>query len=408
MTPGNHQDPRSTDVQDAAARTLGVVPDCSPEAVRAAFLRAVRDDDFMPGPHIRDAFDVLRGRSTLLPGSWLLEEVHWNENTRLRNAVEEFASFFFSTPVAERIKRWEELSAATLSKPGLHARIKNLEPGLQLDLATVVDRSAEVEELARLACELFILPPKARAIRRQECLVELSARTKRSGVNWRAAARRIRRVYPDIAKLAPELFLALLTPPSIHRRSARRPPLGAAPAPSTTGPNSSWWKYVLIIVVVTNVFRAISGLSTSRTGPNPPVSPVPKGAPIPSFLLDPPKIRNTPKPPRDQVERFLKSNFRTETGEFRARPLDDNELEEIFQRVTMTRDLHSDPQKRRRFAIAQLTRELIAHGVFLSNKRTNEIYDAYFEPGVPKGETHIPGTTSTPPPAPISPGTKTQ
>jgi PAS domain-containing protein len=220
MRPGDRTESLAADRARRAAEALGLGPDASPADARAAFLRRLRDADCLPPLREHEAFHFLAGRPLALR-SRLGAEVHRAEKDRLSAEIEAFARDLFAMPIPERRERWEQLIESCDGHDRLIDRLQRLKPGLKIDPAAVCDSSAGVERLARLACELFVLPSREAAIHRQAWLHELLDESGQQSVPWGKVVKRLRRRFPAIHALAPEFF-AQLAP---KRERPRRPTL---------------------------------------------------------------------------------------------------------------------------------------------------------------------------------------
>ncbi len=124
---------------------------------RAAFLRALPGHGFAPP---EAAVAALGGE---LPAGALAE--------RFAADVRAFAAAFWSLPPAERRARWEALAARAAGPAA--GWLRELRRALDERSAAPADPAAA--ELAALACELVVLPPRARAARRVAWLTEHAA-----------------------------------------------------------------------------------------------------------------------------------------------------------------------------------------------------------------------------------------
>lgn len=176
-----------------AAAALGVPPEATPAEARAAFLRRLAVENFVPPEECTAATNALA--STALP-------VGPEEAERdAREDVETFAGEFWSLPPTARRARWAELWSQYPHGPAA-ARLRGLAPGL--DVAVTPRANPEAEALAACVREWFVLPPRKRAVRRAGWRAEQAARFP---ALVRAALVVLREDMP-LARLDPGLFNA--------------------------------------------------------------------------------------------------------------------------------------------------------------------------------------------------------
>jgi hypothetical protein len=193
----------------AAESVLGLPEAASVAEVRSAFLRLLSTSEFLPGSRVRDAFDVLMGRPRP-PGAPLDEEVRAAEVARLHDRVERYAASFFDHPGHDRRAGWSELRQECAGEPLLLDRLAALEPGFEVDRAAISERHASTLTLAHEACRLFVLPPRRRAVSRQELLDDMASGARSMIDDWPRAAKRLRKRHRALAALEPELLDALI------------------------------------------------------------------------------------------------------------------------------------------------------------------------------------------------------
>src|SRR5437016_494535 len=111
-----------------AAEQLGVEVTASLTEARTALLRRLAESDFVPPPLLPQALAILEGRQAKAAEREALRE----EQERLRSEVEAFAEQFWTLPVDERRRRWEELLSACAISPALLARVRELKCGLDI------------------------------------------------------------------------------------------------------------------------------------------------------------------------------------------------------------------------------------------------------------------------------------
>ncbi len=180
------------------AELLSTRADAGPDAALSAFLRALPGDDFLPPPERAAAVNALAGASVPVGKDHDAEQL-------LRDEVAAFATNYWALPPAERLTAWSDLSRRATDERTA-GRLLALEPGLEVGADPLADPGAE--ELAALVRELFVLPPRARSIRRNTWL---AAHASNDGL-WPqvlAAFAELCRVAPDRAALDPQLGVAL-------------------------------------------------------------------------------------------------------------------------------------------------------------------------------------------------------
>jgi hypothetical protein len=189
-----------------AAEQLGVPSESPPEVCTAAFLRRLADEDFVPPPRLREAWELAaRGSSDDGPA------MRWLDTTaeaELSGRVEEFAAQFFNLPPEQRSAHWERLYADARRRHRLETRLRRLKPGLAIEFKPERALSLREAKLVQWIRELFPLPPEQRAVRRRQMLRDDGGRDIRP---WQKAAQRVGRRQRAVAALAPDLLLPLAT-----------------------------------------------------------------------------------------------------------------------------------------------------------------------------------------------------
>jgi hypothetical protein len=162
------------------------------EIVVATFLRSLPADKFVPPAERVGAANALAGTAAPVGRNPDAERL-------LGAEVDAFAAGYWDLEPAARLTRWSDLSRRGADA----ARLRELEPGLDVPVPPAVHPVAD--ELARLVRELVVLPPRARAIRRNEWLLAHAAEAEK----WRAASAALRRAAPELVELEPALRNAL-------------------------------------------------------------------------------------------------------------------------------------------------------------------------------------------------------
>jgi hypothetical protein len=212
-----------------AADQLGLDAGASADEVRAAWMRQLAEEDFVPAGEGRRALAVLLGPAETLAVRRAEEAAAAEEEERLRDEVEAFAARFWEAPPTERRARWEDLSARCAFAPALRARLGLLEPGLgAIAVPRELAEDGRVVELGRQVRDQFVLRPGPRARARQEAL----RRTRDYREDWQDASWRLRQGWPALAALGTDFLNELEAgspPPEQPERAAE--PAGSAAIP---------------------------------------------------------------------------------------------------------------------------------------------------------------------------------
>ena len=189
------------DLKARASAWLELDPGLSSDEVRPALWQRLAATHFLPDPVTHEAISILAGRQ--VGSAPALELAIPPAESRLRGAVEEFASHFFDIPVADRRDHWEAFRRAAAASPTVQERLARLAPGLTLDPGP----EPTDPRVRRLAGEILTLFPTPAAIR-PAWLREFAYRLDGDPDFKRSARRRalktLTRHYPTIARLGPE------------------------------------------------------------------------------------------------------------------------------------------------------------------------------------------------------------
>ncbi|CAN5547223.1 hypothetical protein BH11PLA2_BH11PLA2_25460 [soil metagenome] len=178
-----------------AAAELGLEPTATRADVRAAFLTRLAQENFVPAPKTLAAVCVLGGESLSLPMS------AQNARDEFEAAdLEQYLKDFWSLLPEERFERWQWLKE-TENSPQVQCELERIAPAVPMQ-ATHFESESE-NEIAVLFRNLFLMPVRARAIKRTEWLFEHSRNE-----NYRTAARKLE----SFAVLDPPFFDALENP----------------------------------------------------------------------------------------------------------------------------------------------------------------------------------------------------
>lgn len=173
---------------------LGAPATATPDEARAAFLRALPDAEFVPYTGSAAALNALAGTAVPVGDGETARET-------VRAEVAALAAGFWELDPPARRAAWEALKARTTG--GDAARLRALEPGLTV--VTDPLPNPEAEELAQLVRELFVLPPRARGLRRNEWLAVHT----RDSLRWCAAQKMLAALAPEVAALDESLAAVL-------------------------------------------------------------------------------------------------------------------------------------------------------------------------------------------------------
>jgi hypothetical protein len=255
--------------EQLAALALGLEPGTALDRARPAILRLLAAGSVMPDERTHNAIALVCGRP--IPAeSGLHADVFRMESQRLRHEVEQFLTQFFTLRPPERSARWRELVEACAGHDLLLDHLRALRPGLLAEPLEVRDRT-EVQMLAALIAKTFVLPPGARRLKSQSEARRLRSGTWREAIAWSNAASRLRRRFPTVALLEPELIAALSAP------RKRRP---KAPRQPTTEQEGRWGLLVAVLIGCAALGRL--GSEQSPQGPPHQSQPLsPAAAPFP-------------------------------------------------------------------------------------------------------------------------------
>ncbi len=287
-----------------AAEQLSVPPDSSPQETTSAFLRRLAEEDFVPPPALRMAWEIASARwpAQRSPPAWLDEP----RETELRGRIEQFAGQFFNLPPEQRKAQWERLAREAEQWPRLEIRLRRLEPGLNVDFKPLPKLGLREAKLIQLARELFPLAPEARAVRRRQLLhsnIDGDIRP------WQKAAARLRRWHREVADLAPDLLIPLATWRSTMRAAAKSSLVrgdanGSRTTFRRTSGGSRWWMVAPIMLVVSAVISELRKSTQDNPWQRPPYYSTPSAPPV--FSRD-------PDAEREKLLREIMENARNHT-----------------------------------------------------------------------------------------------
>ncbi|HEX4147978.1 MAG TPA: hypothetical protein VHY20_03280 [Pirellulales bacterium] len=174
-------------------------------AQRASLARQLQGHDFLPPTDwqalVRTVLDEHQA-----PVLTIAESLLTGRRDFLRGQVEAFCAEFFQLPPEPRRERHAELLAQCAADALLVARLRALEPGLNLDREALSGPGTpEVKTLADWILKQVVLRPHDRAIARQACL----RLTQSDPGKWAAAAQALEKLHPNVASLGPWILLQL-------------------------------------------------------------------------------------------------------------------------------------------------------------------------------------------------------
>ncbi|HEV3438683.1 MAG TPA: hypothetical protein VG122_15060, partial [Gemmata sp.] len=184
----------SMDARFRAAEVLNVPVDTTAGAATRAFMAGLPIIDFVPTGESVAALNTLVGLAVPTDAD--------NASLTLREEVEEFARRYWSLAPEDRLAAWLALNARSLDD-SIATRLLTLEAGLKLPGTPFPDSATE--RIVAIVRELYVLPHRERAIRRNEWLLANAARHKESI----AIAATIQKNQPAFAALDPVLFARL-------------------------------------------------------------------------------------------------------------------------------------------------------------------------------------------------------
>jgi hypothetical protein len=184
-----------------AAEVLGVASVAPRPAITAALLARVRDEDFVPGPEVAVAFEVLVGCASVDGEAKRVWQV--GIESRLRADVERFAQSFFDVPPADRQAAWQLLRQRAENWPALRRRLMRWEPGLTVPaVEPALLEQPHVAALTSLIASCFVATPPESA--RLRCAQGREIHEHHAG--WLQAAHTLHALRPDFVRLAPDLI----------------------------------------------------------------------------------------------------------------------------------------------------------------------------------------------------------
>lgn len=180
-------------------RELGLADSVERKAVGLHVLNRLQNEAWLPSPAVQFAFETLSQSDERLQGSALPRHgagFFVAAEKHQRELVEQFAREFFQLPPDDRRARWATLLGDCAEFPRLVRRLRPLEAGLDVDLPNAAD-DRPLCDLAGHLGELFAATPARRVALR----LNPSDRYSATKSEWSAAARRLKREFPQVAAL---------------------------------------------------------------------------------------------------------------------------------------------------------------------------------------------------------------
>jgi hypothetical protein len=251
-----------------AAKELGVSPTATADEARAAFLRRLPREDFVPPPALVRAARCLGVGPAAAPrDARARAEASRAEEDAVRTEIEDFADRYWKLSPAERRACWDALSERAAFSLALRARLQGLEAGLDVAGPELPpDADPHLVELARQVCAIYVLPLGPRVRAWQSLRREMRPRLR----DWKFTARRLLDRYPSVAALQGDAVEKLAAPEVLTHLP---PPPLKTPAAATPGYQQSKWLIWVAVTVGISIVRlvlSISDHSSRSTMPAPP------------------------------------------------------------------------------------------------------------------------------------------
>jgi hypothetical protein len=325
---------------------LGLDPTAPVAETRRALLRIIRAEGFFLDPASQEAVAVLSDRDAIHAPR--LHEV------AARGEVEAFAAEYFDLPAKERRGRWNSLVASCASSEQLLERLRTLEPGIELDRSAIRHGTPLVERLASHALDLHLLPPAKRAARRRELVVAIQNDPLIGHRGLVRAIRSLRRSFPAVAALAPDL-LTDLTRPKLDRK-IDSPTKGVM----SLSKESRNWQAIWIGLVCLSSFIRIMSIYHS-----------------PKSKLTDQTAERLPAIP--QLDQQSMDRMRQQLAEHRIKDAEKATMvaNAFAERMLANQGIaHDETEQVRRQYADQIRRQLAKHGKTLDESRLMRIVDA--------------------------------
>ena len=154
-------------IAETAAQTgkelLGIPADADTSTVRQAVLRQLREGDYMLTQSRLVGAGLLLGAPLPVRGARADAGAGGIWGSRLSEEVEAYCGRFWSLPIPERRRQWDELAGYCGQHPKLRGRLAVLQPLVEFELPDLSAESPALRALVRLLCDLSVLLPPRRA-----------------------------------------------------------------------------------------------------------------------------------------------------------------------------------------------------------------------------------------------------
>lgn len=257
---GNSRSDRNNLYRRWSAEQLDLRSDAPSAEVRRKLLEKVSEEDLVPSEEDRTALRVMSGSIDVSQVPYGSPD--WAAEQKLSEEVEAFATEFFQQPAQERIDLWMGFFSRAGNFLTVQARLRELEPGLRINVKVPRTFSEDARELATGILDRFVLPAWERARARRQEQAERADGQKR----WRSAARELQQNLPVIAQLDGAFLKELLESPKRRTTTHATRPIKAA---ATTSSKIGAWPWVLVGVMI--LVRVVAGLTTDSRPRTPPI-----------------------------------------------------------------------------------------------------------------------------------------
>jgi hypothetical protein len=239
-------------------------------------LERLRESQLVPPPHWEQAVRLLCDEQGPLA---------WNEESgypffhamegRLHPLAAQLVHEFFDLPTAERRKRWELLVGKACFAPAIMVHMQALRPGLEVEIGAPPTGDEKVEALFQQIRRVFPLPPPLRAAHFDAFLWRVPGEARA----WARAVKRLRKLRPDLAALAPKFLdcaagrqkrVAQLESEKLAKQRPQREPV----AKRLTG--IPWWAVLVLAVFAASLMRGLTEGERSKTRPHYNTPPLPR------------------------------------------------------------------------------------------------------------------------------------
>lgn len=161
--------------RQGAIRELGLTEQaCDPE-IRDAFLEALGRDDLQPvSSQLHRSLRMLSSVPRSTPCRCIVQPFESDLDRSDETVVNEFCDSFFKLTPEDRKQRWLELKDALRSTSPYQLRLRQMAPGLSIDLRLLSNDSFAARKIAELILVSFCLPASARPHYRRQVVEDHS------------------------------------------------------------------------------------------------------------------------------------------------------------------------------------------------------------------------------------------